>query len=59
VLEIARAVREQVDWDEVRSRTADTPFAKAFFVLAEELGIIPRRPSRGRRSAVVDEGRWM
>jgi hypothetical protein len=40
VLEIARAVREQVDWAEVRGRTASSPFAKAFFTLAEELGII-------------------
>jgi hypothetical protein len=40
VLEIARAVREQVDWAEVRRRTAPSPFAKAFFTLAEELGII-------------------
>ena len=41
VLEIARSVREQVDWRLVRSRTADSPFAKAFFTLVEELGIVP------------------
>jgi Uncharacterised nucleotidyltransferase len=40
-LEFARAVRERVDWDEVRARTGGSPFAKAFFVLVEELGIIP------------------
>jgi predicted nucleotidyltransferase len=40
VLEIARAVREQVDWSEVRARTASSPFAKAFFTLAEELEIL-------------------
>jgi hypothetical protein len=39
-LEMARAVREQVDWDEVRERTKDSPYAKAFFTLVEELGII-------------------
>ena len=39
VLELARALREQVDWDEVRRRTQDAPFAKAFFTLAEELGV--------------------
>jgi predicted nucleotidyltransferase len=40
VLEIARAVREQVDWEQLRSRTAESPFAKAFFTLVEELGIL-------------------
>jgi predicted nucleotidyltransferase len=40
VLEIARAVREQVDWSEVRARTASSPFAKAFFTLAAELEIL-------------------
>jgi len=33
VLEIARSLREQIDWDEVRARTADSPFAAAFFTL--------------------------
>ena len=40
VLEIARSLREQIDWDDVRTRTAESPYAKAFFVLAEELAII-------------------
>jgi hypothetical protein len=40
VLEISRAVREQVDWADVRARTESSPFAKAFFTLAEELGIV-------------------
>jgi predicted nucleotidyltransferase len=39
-LEMARAVREQVDWDEVRERTKDSPYAKAFFTLVEELGVV-------------------
>lgn len=39
VLEIGRAVREQIDWEAVRSRTAVSPFAKAYFTLVEELGI--------------------
>ena len=43
VLEMARAVREQVDWDAVRRRTSDSPWAKAFFTLVEELGILPRK----------------
>jgi predicted nucleotidyltransferase len=40
VLEIARSLREQIDWDEVRERTADSPFAAAFFTLLEELQIV-------------------
>jgi hypothetical protein len=40
LLEISRSVREQVDWDEVRRRTASSPFAKGFFTLAEELEIV-------------------
>jgi len=41
ILPFARALREQVDWDEVRERTSESPFAKAFFVLLDELGIVP------------------
>lgn len=40
VLELARSLREQIDWDFVRSRTADSPFARAFFTLVEELGVV-------------------
>ena len=40
VLELARSLREQIDWDVVRMRTAESPFAKAFFTLVEELGIV-------------------
>jgi predicted nucleotidyltransferase len=39
VLEIARTVREQIDWDDVRKRTNGSPFAKAFFTLVDELGV--------------------
>ena len=42
-LEIARSLREQIDWDQVRERTADAPFAAAFFTLVEELGVVPAR----------------
>ena len=41
VLEIARAVREQIDWDEVRRRCEGSPYAAAFLVLVEELGVAP------------------
>jgi predicted nucleotidyltransferase len=43
VLEIARTLREQIHWDEVREQTTSSPFAKAFFTLIEELGIYPSR----------------
>jgi hypothetical protein len=41
VLEIARSVREQIDWDEVRRRTKGSAFAAAFFTLLAELDIAP------------------
>ena len=41
VLELARALREQVNWDEVRERTKESPFAKAYFTLLDELEIVP------------------
>ena len=41
VLELARSLREQVDWDAVRERTRDSPFAAAYFTLLAELDIVP------------------
>ena len=52
VLAVARALREQIDWDYVRERADHSPFARAFFTLAEELGIDDsdrRLTSVGRR----------
>ena len=40
VLEWARALREQIDWEDVRTRTEASPFARAFFTLVEALGIV-------------------
>ncbi|MCV7099807.1 nucleotidyltransferase [Mycobacterium palustre] len=34
-----RAVRERLDWDEIRTRTADNDYAAAFLVLADRLGL--------------------
>jgi hypothetical protein len=39
LLAVARALREQVDWDEVARRTVDNPYARAFVFLVGELGI--------------------
>jgi predicted nucleotidyltransferase len=41
VLELARSLREQVDWDDVRERTKTSPFAKGYFTLLDELEIVP------------------
>ena len=46
LLPVARALREQVDWDRVRRETAGNHFAVAFLFLAERLGIIPGRQQR-------------
>jgi len=39
VLQIARSLREQIAWDDVRRRTGQSPYAKAFFTLLDELGL--------------------
>lgn len=39
VLPAARALREQVDWPALRARTEHHPYAEAFLLLAERLGI--------------------
>jgi hypothetical protein len=50
-LAIARALREQIDWEQVRAATATSPFARAFFVLLEGLEIVPPRPDPAQRAA--------
>src|SRR4051794_15855751 len=45
LLQIARACREQIDWAEVRSRTAESPFARAFFEIVDGLGITASEPA--------------
>src|SRR4051794_10549997 len=47
VLLMARSLREQIDWDALRERTGDWPFAAAFFVLVKELGVAPRASRAG------------
>jgi hypothetical protein len=41
LLQISRALREQIDWDSVRARTESSPFARAFMVLLEGLEVLP------------------
>src|SRR4051812_29712488 len=39
-LEIARSLREQIDFEDVRRRTEGSPYGRAFFVIAEGLEIV-------------------
>jgi hypothetical protein len=39
-LAVARAVREQVDWRDVRERTARSPYARGFIALLEALEVV-------------------
>ncbi|HWT48287.1 MAG TPA: hypothetical protein VN255_06795 [Mycobacterium sp.] len=34
-----RAVRERLDWNRIRSQTADNDYAVSFLVLADRLGL--------------------
>jgi hypothetical protein len=42
LLGIARACREQIGWSELRERTAQSPYAIAFFALTDALGVSPK-----------------
>ena len=42
LLPVARALREQVDWDVVREEVAGNPFADVFLELLDRLGVVPR-----------------
>jgi hypothetical protein len=42
LLEIARSLREMIDWEEVRGRTSRSAYAAAFFTLVETLGIVEK-----------------
>src|SRR6201991_825567 len=45
LLPIARPLREQVDWEDVQARTAESTWARAFFVMLEGLGVLPEARS--------------
>jgi Uncharacterised nucleotidyltransferase len=51
-VQIARALREQIDWGALRRRTAASPYAKPFFVLLEELGVAPSETAASGRTRV-------
>ncbi|TMK42360.1 MAG: nucleotidyltransferase family protein [Actinobacteria bacterium] len=57
LLEIARSLRESIDWSEVRARIHASPYARAFFALLAELDVVaplsesyapPARPYAGQ-----------
>jgi hypothetical protein len=48
LLPVARAMREQVDWADVRRRVASNDFAAVFLVLLERLGIVEPEASAPR-----------
>jgi predicted nucleotidyltransferase len=54
LLPIARALRERIDWDDVRGRTQDSHWARAFFVMLEGLGVISEAtPTTGEHGTRV------
>src|SRR6266542_1956584 len=56
-LPVARSIREQIDWARVRRETAHSPYAQAFLVLADRLGIfsLARTNTSGDRRALLKE----
>jgi hypothetical protein len=40
LLQIARALREQIGWAALRKRTEESPYAVAFFTLVEQLDVV-------------------
>ncbi len=46
LLPMARALREQIDWDRVRHEVEGQPYAQAFLFLADELGLTGRTGGR-------------
>jgi hypothetical protein len=45
LLHIGRACREQIDWEVIRERTAESPFARAYFEIVDGLGISGQQPT--------------
>jgi hypothetical protein len=52
-LTYARALREQVDWSDVARRVGDSPFARTFLVLLDELGVVERAQANDRRTTAL------
>jgi hypothetical protein len=46
-LPLARSLREQIDWRRVREETAQSPYAEAFLILLDRLGVVSLPESGG------------
>ena len=57
LLDISRALREQIDFGKVRERARDTPFVRAYFVMLDGLGIAPLDETRPRGGGGDDDPR--
>ena len=53
-LELARVLREQIDWPRLRLEVAGSPYAAAFLVLVIELGIVEDKAGQDRLVDGVD-----
>jgi Uncharacterised nucleotidyltransferase len=53
LLAMVRGVREQVDWPELRRRTAAQPLARSFLYMADELGLTPGPIPAGARKGAA------
>ena len=58
LIDIARSVREQIDWPSLRARTEESPYARAFFTIADGLGLSGETPESERHpGGLAPEGR--
>lgn len=60
LVQFVRPLREQVDWDDLRERCQDTRFARTFFTLLEDIGVLPSgaaSPAAPRTAAPAALGR--
>jgi hypothetical protein len=53
ILEIARSLRDQIDWDTLRTQVERAPFGAAFFTLVERLGIVEEPSAAGRTASAA------
>jgi hypothetical protein len=52
-LPLARSLREQIDWDQVRKETAHSPYAEAFLMLLDRLDVVPDRGAGENKEVVA------
>jgi hypothetical protein len=58
LIDIARSVREQIDWPALRARTDESPYARAFFTIVDGLGLSDEAPESGPHpGGLAPEGR--